>query len=67
MKLTYFEDKNYKSVFENNKNQMNLFSLVGDYLREKKRTLFICWYNRKISFYLFSMSTIKEFFNKVGC
>ena len=42
MKLTYFEDKNYKSFFENNKEQMNLFSLVGDYLREKKRTL-PCW------------------------
>ena len=39
MKLTYFEDKNYKRFFEKNKQQMNLFSLIGDHLREKKRTL----------------------------
>ena len=42
MKLTYFEDKNYRSFFEKNKQQMNLFSLIDDHLREKKRTL-PCW------------------------
>jgi len=42
MKLTYFEDKNYRSFFEKNKQQMKLFSLIGDHLKEKKRTL-PCW------------------------